>query len=132
MNGETNLVAEAAERLFADLATPAIARAAEEGTWPAALWQAAEDAGFPSALEPDSGVLLAEALAILRAAGRHPTPIPLAETMLARAIAARAGLALPTGPLTVGIAGEAGMLRLDGQILVGGVDDVLGFRIEDD
>jgi alkylation response protein AidB-like acyl-CoA dehydrogenase len=124
MSGETNLVAEAAERLFADLATPKIARAAEEGAWPTPLWQAVEDAGFTAALEPDSGVWLTEALVILRAAGGHPTPIPLAETMLARAIAARAGLVLPDGPLTVGIAGEAGALGLEGQVLAGAMSRV--------
>lgn len=115
MSGEETLVAEAAERLFADLATPAQARAAEDGAWPGALWQAVEEAGFTTALEPGGGVTLAESLAILRASARHPAPIPLAETMLARALATRAGLAMPDGPLTLGVGAGAPALRLDGQ-----------------
>ncbi len=120
MRGEENLVAETAARLFADLATHEVARAADErGRWPEVLWQAVEDAGFVVALEPESGVTLPEALAILRASGRHPTPIPLAETMLARSLAMRVGFAPPDGPLSIGIAGEAERLRLEGQALHG-------------
>lgn len=124
MIAEADLVTEAAERLFADLATPEVARAAEEGIWPGVLWRAVEEAGFAAALEPGGGVSLIEALSILRAAGGHPAPVPLGETMLARAIAARAGLAMPDGPLTVGVASGAEALRLEGQTLVGAVPRV--------
>ncbi len=119
MSGEGDLVAEAAERLFADLSTPATVRAAEQGIWPDDLWQAVEDAGFCAALEPDSGVSLGEALAILRAAGRHAAPIPLLETMAARAIAARAGLTTPEGPLSIAVSDQPTTLRLDAGRLSG-------------
>ncbi|MSO70350.1 MAG: acyl-CoA dehydrogenase [Alphaproteobacteria bacterium] len=113
MNDANNLVAEAAERLFADLSTPAVVRAAEQGIWPDALWHSVEEAGFCTALEPDSGVSLGETLAILRAAGRHAAPIPLPETMLARAIAARAGLTPPEGPLSIAVSDQPTTLRLE-------------------
>ncbi|MSO74391.1 MAG: acyl-CoA dehydrogenase [Alphaproteobacteria bacterium] len=119
MSGEDNLVAEAAERLCADLVTPAVARAAEQGTWPATLWRAVEEAGFGAALEPESGVSLVETLAIARAMGRHGAPIPLVETMLARALVMRAGLTPPDGPLTVGLNDEAAALRMGGKRLSG-------------
>ena len=93
------LVLDAADRLFADHATTAVVNAAETGTWPAALWQATEDAGFPDALAELGG--LADAVAILRAAGRHAVPLPLPETMLARFALAAGGLKAPSGPLTL-------------------------------
>jgi acyl-CoA dehydrogenase len=93
------LVLDAADRLFADLATPALVKAAENGEWPRALWQAIDEAGFPDAL----GGLgdLPDAVAILRAAGRHAVPLPLAETMLARFALRAAGLTVPAGSLTL-------------------------------
>jgi acyl-CoA dehydrogenase len=93
------LVLDAADRLFADHATTAIVNAAEAGAWPGELWQATEDAGFPDALAELGG--LANAVAILRAAGRHAVPLPLPETMLARFALAAAGLKAPPGPLTL-------------------------------
>src|ERR1700682_6526952 len=93
------LVLDAADRLFADQATPALVNAAENGEWPKGLWQGIDGAGFPDAL----GALadLPDALAVLRAAGRHAVPLPLAETMLARFALRAAGLDVPPGPLTI-------------------------------
>src|SRR5260221_9961154 len=92
------LVLDAADRLFADHATTALVNAAEDDEWPQALWRAIDDAGFPDAL----GGLgeLPDAMAILRAAGRHAVPLPLAETMLARLALRAAGMKVPGGPLT--------------------------------
>jgi len=44
---------------------------------------------------------MVEAATILRAAGHHAAPIPLAETMLARWLGAACGLRPPAGPLTI-------------------------------
>src|SRR5947209_16579258 len=106
------LVLDAADRLFADAATPALVNAAENGEWPKALWQAADEAGFPDAL----GALadLPDALAILRAAGRHAVPLPLAETMLARFALREAGARMPTGPLTLAPVERDDAMRLRG------------------
>jgi acyl-CoA dehydrogenase len=93
------LVLDAADRLFADQATPALVNAAENGEWPNDLWQATDEAGFPDALGELAD--LPVALAILRAAGRHTVPLPLAETMLARFALRAAGARIPTGPLTL-------------------------------
>ena len=98
-------LADAAERLFAAEATPAVIRAAEAGTFPRALWDAVADAGFPAALLPEAaggfGVTVAEAMGLLRVAAAHAAPIPLAETMLAGRLLARVGLPVPPGPLTL-------------------------------
>ena len=99
-----DLVFDAATRLFADLSTEAVINQAEAGTWPAALWDAVAEAGFCDAVAGDDAFALAgfaDAGAILRAAGRHAVPLPLAETMLARHWLAGAGLAAPPGPLSV-------------------------------
>jgi alkylation response protein AidB-like acyl-CoA dehydrogenase len=100
------LVEESAGRLFADLVSPALVNAAEAGIWPADLWLAVAAAGFPDALaagaeSPGDLSGMADAAAILREAGRHAAPLPLAETMLARWLLAGAGIAAPDGPLTV-------------------------------
>jgi alkylation response protein AidB-like acyl-CoA dehydrogenase len=100
------LVRDSAARLFADLVTPALVNAAEAGRFPAALWRAVEDAGFPDALAaaaeaPGDLAGMTDAAAILREAGRRAAPLPLAETMIARWLLAAAGMAAPAGPLTL-------------------------------
>ncbi|MGD9536108.1 MAG: acyl-CoA dehydrogenase family protein [Alphaproteobacteria bacterium] len=112
MSADVSLVADTANRLFADAATPELLRAVEVGGLPTALWELVEEAGFTAALEPDSGVSLAEALAILRAAGVHAAPIPIAETMLARRLLAEACIAPPSGPLSIGLPAEGRELKL--------------------
>ena len=101
-----NLVRDSAARLFADLVPPAVVNAAEAGTWPAELWDAVAEAGFPDALAagaetPGDLSGIADAAAILREAGRYAAPIPLAESMLARWLLAGAGIDAPEGPLAI-------------------------------
>ena len=52
-NGETgsmsDILADQADRLFGQHATRAVLAAADDGTWPEALWQAVEEAGLPLA-----------------------------------------------------------------------------------
>ena len=110
-----SLVSETAERLFADLATPKVVTAAEAGTWPEELWTAVTEAGFLDALGGEgSGALdsLGDAVDVLRAAGRHAVPLPIAETMLARWLAGRAGLAPPDGPLALAVDGPEDRVEL--------------------
>jgi hypothetical protein len=99
------LVFDAATRLFGDLSTEAVINAAEVGTWPEALWQAVEAAGFLDVLVGDGAAFaldgFADAAAILRAGGRHAVPLPIAETMLARWWLSGAGLDAPPGPLAI-------------------------------
>src|SRR5258708_30206004 len=99
------LVLDGAARLFADHATTALVNAAEDGEWPQALWRAIDAAGFFDALAADGDsrrlASLPEALAILRAAGRHAVPLPIAETMMARWLMETAGQASPITPLAI-------------------------------
>jgi acyl-CoA dehydrogenase len=94
------LVDDSAMRLFGDLATPQVLAAAEEGVWPASLWDAVDSAGYGDVLA-DGVAGMTEAVAILRAAGHHAAPIPLAETMLARFLCHAADMTPPQGPMSV-------------------------------
>ena len=100
-----HMLVQAAERLFGDLITPHLLAAAERGDFPLAAWDALAAAGLHLGLLPEEaggfGVAPEDALALLRVAGRHALPLPLAETMLATWLLAAAGIAVPDGPLTV-------------------------------
>jgi acyl-CoA dehydrogenase len=103
--GADTIIVDTATRIFQDLCEPATVNEAEAGTWPAALWQALEEAGLPLAWVPDglggAGAEIADGFAILRVAGRFAAPVPIAETLFAGWLLARAGLAAPPGPMTV-------------------------------
>ncbi len=95
---------DSADRLFADVCTPAIIRQVEAGGDTAALWEALVSAGFADALLPESsdgaGLTLSEAWPILFCMGRHALPVPYAQTMLARAWLQQQGQVLPEGSIT--------------------------------
>jgi acyl-CoA dehydrogenase len=92
-------------RLMADRVTKDVIEATEAGEWPASLWQAVEENGLtrPHLAEAAGGAGggWLEAFVIAWASGRHSTPLPLTETMLAAWLLERAGIAVPEGPLTV-------------------------------
>lgn len=99
------ILLETAERLFGDIITPQVLAAAERGDYPAAAWDALAEAGLHLGLLPEEaggfGVAPEDALALLRVAGRHALPLPLAETMLAGWLLSGAGIGVPDGALTV-------------------------------
>ncbi len=113
-------LADSAQRLFSQYVDKDVLKAAEKGVFPQALWDAVVDAGFTAALLPEAaggfGASVAEALRLLQIAAEHTAPIPLAETMLAGWLLARAGLAVPDGVLTLAPVrkGEALSLIRDG------------------
>jgi acyl-CoA dehydrogenase len=93
---------DSALRLFGDHVPPRVLAAAEQGTWPAALWDAVTEAGYLDVLaEGPAGMV--EAVAILRAAGYHAAPIPLPETMLARWLCTACGIPTPEGALSIAL-----------------------------
>src|SRR3954453_7680055 len=100
-----NIVAETAERIFADLADAQTINNDKEGRWKAPLWRALSEAGLPLAWVPEelggSGASLAEGFGILSAAGRFAIAVPLAETMLAGWLLAQAKIASPQGEMTL-------------------------------
>ncbi|MBA4791598.1 MAG: acyl-CoA/acyl-ACP dehydrogenase [Rhizobiales bacterium] len=114
MDDLNTLVAQTASRLFGDHMTHALSAAAEQGTFPQAFWDAAEEAGLTLAMVPeaDGGVGLgAEGCgALIRLAGVHAVPLPLAETMLANRLLVAGGREPRTGILS--LAPAEGGLRL--------------------
>ncbi|GAA4336205.1 acyl-CoA dehydrogenase family protein [Pigmentiphaga soli] len=106
----TAMMAETATRLFSTLCTDAVLAAAETGGLPQELWGAVEELGLPAMLADERhggiGAAPRDAVAVLRTAGRHAVPLPLAETMLARWLLSRAGLEAPAGPLAVALGSD--------------------------
>ena len=117
------LIVDTTTRMLSELCGPEVVTAAEDGTWPEALWDALEESALTRAWIPESlggpGTSLADGFAITRLAGTHAVPTPLAETLLAGWLASDAGLEAPEGPLTVAPVDSASSVRLDGDALSG-------------
>jgi acyl-CoA dehydrogenase len=100
-----NIVAETAERIFADLADAQTVNNDKDGRWKAPLWNALTEAGLPLSWVPEefggSGASLAEGFSVLSSAGRFALALPLAETMLAGWLLAQARITAPEGAMTV-------------------------------
>jgi acyl-CoA dehydrogenase len=112
------LLAPTVTRLFTDLVTKELIESAEKGAWPDKLWRALEEGGLTLPLVPEAaggaGGTWADAHVVVRAAGRHAAPVPLAETIAAGWLLAQAGLEVPLGPLTLAPVREGERLRLTG------------------
>ena len=100
-----SLLADTVARLFTDLVTKELIESAERGVWPDKLWRALEEGGLTLPLVAESaggaGGTWLDAHVVVRAAGQHAAPVPLAETIVASAFLAGAGLEVPLGPLTI-------------------------------
>src|SRR5207237_2920914 len=91
-----SLLADTVTRLFTDLVTKEAIESAEKGVWPDKLWRALEEGGLTLPLVAESaggaGLTWLDAHVMVRAAGRHTAPVPLAETIVAGALLSRANL----------------------------------------
>lgn len=112
MSEMRDLLLETASRVFTDLCTRDVREGAEKNVWPRELWRALEDTGLAMASTSEArggaGADLADVCALVRLAGAAAIPVPLAETLLAEEVLARAGLPVHEGPLTI-----APVLRCD-------------------
>jgi acyl-CoA dehydrogenase len=94
----------ALDKLLASSCSPEVVAAAEH-EWPAQLWVAVAASGIPlvgvSESHDGAGGGWPEMVAVIRASARYAAPIPLAESIVARHLADRAGLDLPEGPITI-------------------------------
>ncbi|WP_159913591.1 acyl-CoA dehydrogenase family protein [Pantoea sp. 18069] len=106
---QIDMFAEAARDLLADQCTPQVVRAIEAGgrhsLAAGALWAQLEATGLADAMlgeaQGGAGLGLGEAFGVLEQCGAHALPLPLAETMVARAWLAQAGAALPAGRIVL-------------------------------
>lgn len=89
MTESRTLLVDGAHRLFRDLAESRAKGFAE-------LWPAIDEMGFASLLLPEDaggvGGSLSDAFAVIKVAGHHALPLPLAEAMVAQMICAQAGV----------------------------------------
>lgn len=105
MSDTDNIIVDTATRLFMDLCEPHVVNDAEAGKWPSALWDALAESGLTLTWVPEeaggAGAEMADGFAVLKVAGAFACPVPLAETLMAGWLLARAGIALPEGPMTI-------------------------------
>ncbi len=96
--------AEAIEDILKDQCTPAVVRTIEAGGSAAALWDAVAGAGFLALLAPESeggaDLSLAELFPVLSHFGRYTVPMPVAQTIVARALLA-SQMIMPEGMITL-------------------------------
>jgi acyl-CoA dehydrogenase len=119
------MLADMIERLFDRHLDDAAHARAREGEWLGEIWAEVEEMGLPLALLSEDqggfGLEAADQGEALRLLGRHAVPLPVAETMGANRLLAKAGLALAEGP--AGLA-RADQLTLEGGTLKGRVERV--------
>lgn len=100
-----DLFADALRQLLADHCTPQVVRDIESGRPAASLWKQLEDSGFPDAMVSEeqggAGLGLLDAFPLLELCGSYAVPVPLAETMIGRALLAQAGVKPPVGSITL-------------------------------
>ncbi len=125
MDRETrDMLLETADRFFTERCGRAVVNEVEKGVWPADLWKEIEEMGLPLVAVPEDkngvGGTLADMLALLRLAGSHAVPVPLAETALANLLIAAAGGEPKPGPATLAL----GNLTLSGGRVSGKVERV--------
>lgn len=100
------LLTETATDLFAATCTFDEVQASEAAGWSESVWAPVHEAGFTRIGLPESaggsGGTLTDAAEVLRVAGAHAAPIPLAETMMLGGwLCVVAGLPLPDGAVSV-------------------------------
>jgi acyl-CoA dehydrogenase len=119
-----SLVGDAATRILRDLCDPQTVNKASDDSWKASAWTALEEAGLTLAWVPEAlggaGADLADGFAVLREAGRFAVPLPLAETLLAGWLLARAGIASPKGAMACAPARPADMPKVEGTGTISG------------
>jgi acyl-CoA dehydrogenase len=111
-----SMVAETATRIFRDLCDPLTVNRAKDDGWKVPAWAALEEAGLALAWVPEelggAGAEVADGFAVLREAGRFAVPLPVAETLLAGWLLARAGISSPRGAMACGPAREGDRVTL--------------------
>lgn len=110
-----DLIADTAERIFSDHVDHGVLDAAERGEFPRALWEVIRKAGLDLVGSPGSGTGDGDLYGLLRIAGRHAVPLPLAEASIANSFLEAAGLT------TIAVDGVAPWARAADRVLtVGG------------
>jgi len=98
------MFAEAIDDILKDQCTPAVVRAIQAGGSPTALWDAIASAGFLELLRAEqdggAGLSLNELFPVLSCFGRYTVPVPVAQTIVARALVG-SHFVIPPGMVTL-------------------------------
>lgn len=98
-------------RLLADACPSGVVRAIERGGAWQPLWDAFAESGFLDALVAErhggAGLALADVAPLFALLGASAVPLPVADTMVARAILSEAGARIPSGPIVLAACGQA-------------------------
>lgn len=102
---DMNELLEPFVRMLDAAAAPAVVRAIEHGGSADALWDEIAQSGFLDALVAEehggAGLSLGDVEPLIEAIGARAVPLPVAETMVARALLATAGEEAPEGPIVL-------------------------------
>lgn len=123
-SSDGGLLKETLARLFSERSDVEARQAAEAEGWAGDCWDALAAAGLAWVGVPEaaggSGGEFEDACTLVRMAGRHGVPLPLAEcSLLGGWLVAAAGLRLPSGPITVALPRSGDTLVLDGDRVSG-------------
>ena len=119
MSETRTILEDSANGLLSEFADPAVIRRIEEGGTPDAAWGRIAEMGLEQIFAGASDDPWRDAAVVLKAAGRHATPAPLAETLMAGALLAGAGLEMPEGPLAIASPQDSAVRIDDGGRLTG-------------
>ncbi len=101
-SGVRDLMLRSLDRIVEEKAANAVQAADGKPGFPPGLWAALEEAGMTALGEESEGDLgLGNAAALIERAAHHTLPVPLAETILARRLLAKAGMGIPDGALSI-------------------------------
>jgi acyl-CoA dehydrogenase len=119
-----DLLISTTTKILSETSTFEAVEQAEQEGWAPDVWDALATAGLPWVGIPEQsggvGGTLEDAMAILRVAGAHAAPVPLAETgSLAGWLLSRAALEIGDGPLTLAPGAVADTVGLAGAALTG-------------
>lgn len=89
------------DRVVEDVLTLAEREKADGGGTSEKLWNALVEQGFAAIGEADGEIGFADTMALIQRAAYHAAPVPLGETIMARRLLARAGIAPPDGAITL-------------------------------
>lgn len=90
-----NEYSDALEAVLRDYCNAPVVRDVEAGGNALSLWQALQDGGFADCMLPDVGLTLTDAMPMIAVMGQYALPVPLGQTMFARAVLQTAGMAIP-------------------------------------
>lgn len=112
-----SMVVDTATRIFRDLCDLQTINNAVDDGWKQPLWRALEECGLTLCWVPEdkggAGISIAAGFDVLHTAGRFAVPLPLAETMLAGWLLARADIPVPAGAMTLAPGNHKDQIGID-------------------